>query len=125
MTRTPLPARPLGRTGMDISRVGFGTWAVSGAGWRFGWGTTDDAESVAAIRHAVASGVNWIDTAPAYGVGHSEELVGKALADLPEGERPYVFTKTGLVYDPDAADDPRAVPRRIMRPAVVRRELED
>ncbi|KUJ65089.1 aldo/keto reductase [Streptomyces albus subsp. albus] len=122
MTATPLPTLPLGRTGMDITRLGFGSWAVSGSGWHFGWGATDDTESIAAIRHAVASGVNWIDTAAVYGLGHSEELVGKAIADLPEADRPYVFTKAGLVWDPA---DPQAAPRRTMEPASVRREVED
>ncbi|MEU1665731.1 aldo/keto reductase [Streptomyces sparsogenes] len=117
-----LPALPLGTTGMDITRTGFGSWAVSGANWRFSWGATDDAESIAAIRHAVTSGVNWIDTAAVYGLGHSEELVGKAVAGLPEAERPYLFTKAGLVWDPA---DPKAAPRRIMKPASVRREIED
>jgi aryl-alcohol dehydrogenase-like predicted oxidoreductase len=118
----PIPTLPLGTTGMDISRVGFGSWAVSGSNWTFGWGDTDDDESVAAIRHAVASGVNWIDTAAVYGLGHSEELVGRAIAGLPASERPYVFTKVGLVWDPA---DPTAAPRRIMKPESVRREVED
>ncbi|MFG1681364.1 aldo/keto reductase [Nonomuraea sp. NPDC049269] len=122
MSTTDVPTRPLGSTGMDITRLGFGSWAVSGSGWRFGWGATDDAESIAAIRNAVASGVNWIDTAAVYGLGHSEELVGKAIADLPEAGWPYIFTKVGLVWDPD---NPSAAPRRIMKPASVRRELED
>jgi aryl-alcohol dehydrogenase-like predicted oxidoreductase len=107
---------------MDITRLGFGSWAVSGSGWHFGWGATDDAESIAAIQHAVASGVNWIDTAAVYGLGHSEELVGKAVAHLPEADRPYLFTKAGLVWDPD---NPQAAPRRVMKPASVRREIED
>ncbi|POX53491.1 aldo/keto reductase [Streptomyces sp. Ru72] len=107
---------------MDISRIGFGSWAVSGSGWLFGWGPTDDEESIATIRHAVTSGVNWIDTAPAYGLGHSEELIGKAIAGMPEAERPYVFTKVGLIWDPA---DPQAAPRRIMKPASVRSEVED
>jgi aryl-alcohol dehydrogenase-like predicted oxidoreductase len=92
-----LPTRPLGTTGMEITRLGFGSWAVSGSGWRFGWGAADDEQSVAAIRHAIASGVNWIDTAAVYGLGHSEELVGKAIAEFAEDERPFVFTKAGLV----------------------------
>ncbi|WP_433135441.1 aldo/keto reductase [Actinomadura nitritigenes] len=116
-----ITTRPLGGTGMDITTVGFGSWAVSGPGWRFGWGATDDAESVAAIRHAVGSGVNWIDTAAVYGLGHSEELVGEAIAGLREDERPFVFTKAGLVWDPT---DPQAAPRRIMKPESVRREVE-
>ncbi|MEV5749678.1 aldo/keto reductase [Actinoallomurus sp. NPDC052308] len=122
MTSSHLPTLPLGRTGMDITRVGFGSWAVSGSGWTFSWGATDDAESVAAIRHALDAGVNWIDTAAVYGLGHSEELVGKAIADLPEADRPYIFTKAGLVWNPD---DPSAAPRRIMKPASVRREVEE
>lgn len=112
----------LGRTGMQITRLGFGSWAVAGSGWAFGWGTTDDTESVTAIRHALDAGVNWIDTAAVYGLGHSEELVGKAIADLPHTDRPYIFTKAGLVWDPD---NPSASPRRIVKPASVRRELED
>ncbi|MFI1198536.1 aldo/keto reductase [Streptomyces sp. NPDC020883] len=119
---TSLPTRPLGTTGMDITTVGFGSWAVSGTGWRFGWGTTDDEESVAAIRHALTSGVNWIDTAAVYGLGHSETLVGKAIAGLPRSEHPYVFTKVGMVWDPT---DPQAPPRSTMQPASVRREVED
>ncbi|GHF35223.1 aldo/keto reductase [Streptomyces mashuensis] len=122
MATTHLPTRPLGSTGMDITRVGLGSWAVSGGGWFFGWGDNDDAESVAAIRHAVDSGVNWIDTAAVYGLGHSEELIGKAVAPLSEADRPYLFTKVGLVWDPE---NPQAAPRRIMKPASVRRELED
>ncbi|MET7517030.1 aldo/keto reductase [Streptomyces sp. NPDC005480] len=122
MTTAHLPTRPLGSTGMDITRLGFGSWAVSGSGWRFSWGDTDDAESIAAIRHAIDSGVNWIDTAAVYGLGHSEELVGKAVAHLSEADRPYLFTKAGLVWDPD---NPQAAPRRIMKPAGVRREVEE
>ncbi|GLW62367.1 aldo/keto reductase [Actinomadura rubrobrunea] len=116
-----LPTRPLGETGMEITTVGFGAWAVGGAGWRFGWGAQDDDASVAAIRHAVEQGVNWIDTAAVYGLGHSEEIVARALSGLPEADRPYVFTKCGLVWDDDR---PEAAPRRDMAPASVRREVE-
>ncbi|MFG3619094.1 aldo/keto reductase [Nocardia sp. NPDC047654] len=119
---TNLTPIPLGTTGMDITRLGFGSWAVSGSGWTFSWGATDDAESVAAIRHALDAGVNWIDTAAVYGLGHSEELVGKAVSGLPQADRPYIFTKVGLVWDPE---NPSAAPRRIMKPASVRREVED
>ncbi|MFQ6396599.1 aldo/keto reductase [Nocardia sp. KC 131] len=119
---TDLTAIPLGTTGMDITHLGFGSWAVSGSGGTFSWGATDDAESVAAIRHALDAGVNWIDTAAVYGLGHSEELVGKAIAGLPEAERPYLFTKLGLVWDPE---NPSTAPRRIMKSASVRREVED
>ncbi len=85
---------PFGRTGMDITRVGFGAWAVGGA-WRWGWGSQDDDESIAAIRHAVELGINWVDTAPVYGWGHSEDVVRRALEPYSDADRPYVFTKTG------------------------------
>lgn len=85
---------PFGRTGMDVTRVGFGAWAVGGA-WRWGWGAQDDGDSIAAIRRAVELGINWVDTAPVYGWGHSEEVVRRALEPFSGGDRPYVFTKTG------------------------------
>jgi aryl-alcohol dehydrogenase-like predicted oxidoreductase len=94
-----LPTRALGTTGMTITRVGFGAWAIGGGGWSFAWGSQDDDESLAAMRHAVERGVNWIDTAAVYGLGHSEELVGRLLRDYPASDRPYVFTKCGLVWD--------------------------
>ena len=88
----------LGNTGVDISRVGFGAWAVGGAGWDWGWGSQDDDDSVAAIRRALDLGVNWIDTAAQYGFGHSEEVVGRALEGLER--RPCVFTKAGQPEGP-------------------------
>lgn len=94
-----LPSRPLGQTGMTISRVGIGAWAFGGSGWVDTWGAQDDAESLAAIRYAVERGVNWIDTAPIYGLGHAEEVVGRALRQIPAEKRPYVFTKAGVVWD--------------------------
>jgi aryl-alcohol dehydrogenase-like predicted oxidoreductase len=118
----PLDTARLGTTDMTITRVGFGSWAVSGSGWTYSWGATDDAESVAAIRHAVDAGVNWIDTAAVYGLGHSEELVGKAISVYSDADRPYVFSKVGLVWDPER---PLDAPIRTMKPASVRRELED
>jgi aryl-alcohol dehydrogenase-like predicted oxidoreductase len=117
-----LPTAPLGKSGMELSRVGFGAWAAGGGGWRFGWGASDDDDSVRAIRAAVDGGVNWVDTAPVYGMGHSEEIVGRALREMPESDRPYVFTKCGLVFDRNEAD-PR--PRNVLAPASIRRELED
>jgi aryl-alcohol dehydrogenase-like predicted oxidoreductase len=116
-----LPTRRLGRDGPAITRVGFGAWAVGGGGWAFGWGPQDDAASIAAMRHAVASGINWIDTAAVYGLGHSEELVGRLLRELPAGERPYVFTKCGLVWD---EKDRMGEIRRDLRPGSIRRECE-
>jgi aryl-alcohol dehydrogenase-like predicted oxidoreductase len=90
----------LGATGMEISRVGCGAWAIGGAGWWHAWGDQDDEQSIAAIRRAVELGINWVDTAPIYGLGHSEEVVGRALQGL--DDRPYVFTKASL-YEKDGA----------------------
>jgi len=118
---TFLPTTRLGGTGMHLTRVGFGAWAIGGGGWAHAWGNQDDAASVAAIRHAVASGINWIDTAAVYGLGHSEEVVAAALAGLPEADRPYVFTKGGQVWDPA---DRSAAPRRVGAPASIRTEVE-
>jgi aryl-alcohol dehydrogenase-like predicted oxidoreductase len=118
---TLLPTTRLGRTGMHLTRVGFGAWAIGGGDWAFAWGNQDDAASIAAIRHAVESGINWIDTAAVYGLGHSEEVVAAALADLPEADRPYVFTKGGLVWDPANRS---AAPRRAGAPASLRAEVE-
>ena len=89
--------RRLGDSDIDISRHNFGTWASGGGGWAFSLGPQDDAESIAAIRRAVELGVNWIDTAPLYGLGHSEEIVAKALEGV--SDRPYVFTKCGMPWD--------------------------
>jgi aryl-alcohol dehydrogenase-like predicted oxidoreductase len=116
-----LPTRRLGRTDMEITRVGFGAWAIGGPDWAVGWGAQDDRDSVAAIRHAVERGVNWIDTAAIYGLGHSEEVVRQALAEIPEAGRPYVFTKCGLVWD---ENDRMASPRQVGEPASIRREVE-
>lgn len=96
MQKTQLRTSPLGSTGLEISRVGFGAWALGGGGER-GWGPQDDEESVAAIHRAVELGVNWIDTAAGYGFGRSERVVGRALAGMID--RPYVFTKASLLDD--------------------------
>src|ERR1700734_795637 len=106
----PLPTTRLGHTGMHLTRVGFGAWAIGGGDWAYAWGNQDDDASVAPLRHAGESGVNWIHTPPAAvsGLGHSEEVVAAALAGLPLADRPYVFTKGGLAWDP--AD--RSVPPR-------------
>ena len=98
--RTTINTVELGSTGMMISRVGYGAWAIGGAGWWHAWGNQDDEQSIAAIRRAVELGVNWVDTAPIYGLGHSEEVVGRALQGL--DDRPYVFTKASL-YEKDGA----------------------
>ncbi len=122
MPETSLPTVPLGRTDMQITRVGFGAWALGGAGWAFAWGSQDDQASVAAIRHAVRLGVNWIDTAAVYGLGHSEEIVAQALSEVQPSQRPYVFTKCGLVWD---TADPRRRAARVAAPTSLRREVED
>jgi aryl-alcohol dehydrogenase-like predicted oxidoreductase len=116
-----LPKVRLGRTAMDITRVGFGGWAIGGPDWAVGWGPQDDKESIAAIRHAVNRGINWIDTAAAYGLGHSEEIIRRALQSLPVSQRPYVFTKCGLVWD---ENNRSAMPSRIGARASIRREVE-
>ena len=112
-----METRRLGNTTLEISTIGFGTWAAGGGGWLFSWGAQDDRESIAAITSAVEQGVNWIDTAPVYGLGHAEEVVGRALRELPE--RPIVATKFGRVWD-----DTGNIGGNI-RPESVRRECED
>jgi aryl-alcohol dehydrogenase-like predicted oxidoreductase len=97
MYKTHLRTSPLGATGLEITRVGFGAWAIGGGGWEFGWGPQQDDASVAAIHRALDLGINWVDTAAAYGFGRSERVVGQALAGL--DERPYVFTKCSLLDD--------------------------
>ncbi|MGE5147483.1 MAG: aldo/keto reductase [Candidatus Eiseniibacteriota bacterium] len=116
-----LPTRWLGRTDMTITGVGFGAWAIGGPDWAVGWGAQDDRQSIAAIRHAVERGINWIDTAAVYGLGHSEEVVRKALAEMPADKRPYVFTKCGLVWNERNRSAP---PRQVGAPASIRREVE-
>lgn len=116
-----LAKRPLGTSGLEITTVGFGAWATGGGGWAFGWGPQDDAASIAAIHHAVRLGINWIDTAAVYGLGHSEEVVGKAVRALPAGERPLVFTKCGLQWD---ERNPMVQAKRSLRPDLVARECE-
>ena len=118
---TSLPTTRLGRTAMHLTRAGFGAWAIGGGDWAYAWGNQDDTASIVAIRHAVESGINWIDTAAVYGLGHSEEVVAAALAGIPQADRPYVFTKGGLVWDPA---DRSAAPRRVGAPASIRAEVE-
>jgi aryl-alcohol dehydrogenase-like predicted oxidoreductase len=116
-----LPTRPLGSSGLDITTVGFGAWAIGGGGWAFGWGPQDDADSLAAMHRALELGINWIDTAAVYGLGHSEELVGRLLRELPSGDRPLVFTKCGLVWD---ERDRMKEAGRVLRPDSIQKECE-
>ncbi|MGB0096977.1 MAG: aldo/keto reductase [Solirubrobacteraceae bacterium] len=113
MHQTRLKTAQLGDTGLEITRVGFGAWAIGGGGWEFGWGPQDDEQSIAAIHHALEHGINWIDTAAAYGLGRSEEIVGRALDGL--AERPYVFTKCSLLEAPD-----RRVRHNLKRDSILR-----
>jgi aryl-alcohol dehydrogenase-like predicted oxidoreductase len=113
MERTQLRTTELGSTGMEITRVGFGAWAIGGGRWEFGWGPQEDDESVAAIERALDHGVNWIDTAAAYGFGRSERVVGRALAGV--SDRPYVFTKCSLLEGPG-----RRVEHSLQRDSVLR-----
>jgi len=113
MHQTTLKTKQLGQTGLKITRVGFGAWAIGGGDWEFGWGPQDDAHSIAAIHLALEHGINWIDTAAAYGFGRSEQVVGRALEGL--SERPYVFTKCSLLEGPD-----RRVVHNLKRDSILR-----
>jgi aryl-alcohol dehydrogenase-like predicted oxidoreductase len=90
--------KTLGNSDLEITPIGLGAWAIGGGDWQFGWGKQEDADSIAAIHRALELGINWIDTAAVYGLGHSEEVVARALAEW-KGERPHVFTKCGMVWD--------------------------
>jgi aryl-alcohol dehydrogenase-like predicted oxidoreductase len=116
MPETQLAAKALATTGLEISRVGFGAWAIGGGGYDWGWGSQEDEDSIAAIHRALELGVNWIDTAAQYGFGHSEEVVGRALAGLVE--RPYVFTKGGQ------PEGPNRTTLQTLRRDSLRREVE-
>ena len=98
METAQIKTTQLGTTGLEITTVGFGAWALGGGGYDWGWGAQEDDDSIAAIHHALDLGTNWIDTAAQYGFGHSEEVVGRALAGL--DHRPYVFTKGGQPRGP-------------------------
>ena len=113
MQQTALKTTQLGQTGLEITRIGFGAWAIGGGGWEFGWGPQDDEESIGAIHRALEQGINWIDTAAAYGFGRSEQIVGRALDGV--AERPYVFTKGSLLEGPD-----RRVVHSLKRDSILR-----
>ena len=111
-----MKTKTLGNSDLEITPIGFGAWAIGGE-WEFGWGAQDDAQSVAAIHRALELGINWIDTAAVYGLGHSEEVVARALRDW-KGARPYIFTKCGMLWDAKGKID------YSLRAASVRRECE-
>jgi aryl-alcohol dehydrogenase-like predicted oxidoreductase len=94
---TIMDTRQLGTSDLHITPIGFGAWAIGGSGWEFAWGAQDDTESIATIREALDLGINWIDTAAVYGLGHSEEVVARALEGV--RDRPYLFTKCSMVWD--------------------------
>jgi aryl-alcohol dehydrogenase-like predicted oxidoreductase len=89
--------KKLGNSDMELTPIGLGSWAIGGGDWQFSWGPQDDNDSIAAIHKALALGMNWIDTAAVYGLGHSEEIVARALKTA--SHKPYIFTKCGLVWD--------------------------
>jgi aryl-alcohol dehydrogenase-like predicted oxidoreductase len=115
-----MQTRTLGNSDLNITRVGYGAWAVGGSGWQFAWGGQDDDDSVAAIHRSLELGVNWIDTAAVYGLGHSEEVVARALKSW-SGPRPYIFTKCGLRWD----DKGKGEVQKILSRDSIRREVED
>ena len=117
-TLSAIKTKQLGHSDLHITPVGYGSWAIGGSGWQFAWGKQNDDDSVAAIHRALELGVNWIDTAAVYGLGHSEEVVARALATWP-GPRPYVFTKCGLRWDAQGQT------RRVLTAASIRQECED
>ncbi len=110
-----MQTKQLGNTDLHITPIGLGTWAIGGGGWANGWGSQDDQESIATIKRALSLGINWIDTAAVYGLGHSEEIVGKAIKGR---EKPYIFTKCSLVWD-----DKREV-HNSLKAASIRSEVE-
>jgi len=99
-TTAPHPLRNLGNSDLQLTPIGFGAWAIGGGNWEFAWGPQDDQESIAAIHRALDEGINWIDTAAIYGLGHSEEIVGQALKSF-VGPKPLVFTKCSMRWHPD------------------------
>jgi aryl-alcohol dehydrogenase-like predicted oxidoreductase len=115
-----LEQRQLGSTALEITNLGLGAWAMGGGEWQGGWGPQDDDDSIATIHHALDRGINWIDTAPAYGLGRAETIVGRALGSLPAGDRPLVFTKCGLVWKPGS----RTV-ENSLSPESIRRECDE
>ena len=113
-----MQTRKLGNSDLHITPVGYGAWAIGGSGWQFAWGSQDDNDSIAAIHRALELGVNWIDTAAVYGLGHSEEVVARALKSW-SGPRPYLFTKCGLRWDDNGNV------KKVLNADSIRHEVED
>ena len=117
-TSNHMKTKQLGNSDLAITPVGYGSWAIGGSGWQFAWGKQTDNDSIAAIHRALELGVNWIDTAAVYGMGHSEEIVSQALATW-HGPQPYVFTKCGLRWDAQGQT------RHDLSASSIRQECED
>jgi aryl-alcohol dehydrogenase-like predicted oxidoreductase len=113
-----MQTKQLGKSTLEITPVGFGAWAIGGPGWQFSWGAQTDQDSLAAIERALELSVNWIDTAAVYGLGHSEEVVGRAIKRW-SGPKPYIFTKCGLRWDAKGNIE------NVLAPESIRREAED
>lgn len=111
--------RELGASGLKISPIGLGTWAIAGPGWEFGWGAQDDADSLGALERAIELGVNWIDTAAVYGLGHAEDIVGQLICRVPASSRPLIFTKGSLKWDAEGRIS------HSLDPSSLAREVED
>ncbi|MEO6966562.1 MAG: aldo/keto reductase [Acidobacteriaceae bacterium] len=116
-----LPTRQLGNSDMQLTSIGFGAWAIGGGDWQFSWGSQDDNESVLAIQHALDLGINWIDTAAIYGLGHSEEVVGRAIQG--RSNKPFVFTKCSMVWHKRPWKKDSTISRSLKRDSI-RKELE-
>lgn len=116
-TSAKFTTRALGNSDLHLTPIGYGAWAIGGGNWEFAWGPQDDNESLRTIEHALDSGINWIDTAAVYGLGHSEEVVGKALRG--RAHKPYVFTKCSLRWTPDRKT------YRSLKPGSLQEEIED
>jgi len=113
-----MQTRTLGNSDLNITPVGYGAWAIGGSGWQFAWGSQDDNDSISAIHRSLELGVNWIDTAAVYGLGHSEEIVARALKSW-TGSRPYIFTKCGRRWDE------RGQVQKVLNGDSIRREIEE
>lgn len=111
--------RTLGATDLQITPLGLGAWAIGGGGWQYGWGHSDDQSSITTIHRALDQGINWIDTAPIYGVGHSEEVVGRALKG--RRNRPFVFTKCGLIGNKSG----EGTVRNVLKADSIRKEVDE
>jgi aryl-alcohol dehydrogenase-like predicted oxidoreductase len=114
--------RQLGNSDLQITAIGFGAWAIGGGDWKFSWGPQDDNESIGAIQHALDLGINWIDTAAVYGLGHSEKVVARALKG--RAQKPYIFTKCSLLWDEDTNAKRNEIGHSLKRDSI-RKELED